>query len=96
MYYVCFFVQRWLKHTYPVSFLMNSGQYCEDLDEAFQDDACLCWLCLFALQPAHIYSCHIWRTEVTLSINSCFALFSCFESCRCDTTTLRVQQQSGV
>lgn len=23
---------------YPVSFLMNSGQYCEDLDEAFQEE----------------------------------------------------------
>lgn len=63
---------------YPVSFLMNSGQYCEDLDEAFQEEVLPLLslpLCLFALQPAQIFPCHVWRTEVTLSINSCFAFF---------------------
>lgn len=41
----------------------------------FKKRSCLCWLCLFALQPAHIFTCHVWRIEVTLSINSCFAFF---------------------
>lgn len=49
---------------YPVSYLMNSEQYCEDLDEAFHG-SCLCCLRLFAPQPAHISTCHIQRTGVT-------------------------------